>query len=87
VAGFPLFTDANVDGRLIRALIQRGWPVHRSVDTFAEDEDDDVLFEHAAKKNLVFVTNDEDLLAAGKRWLEKSHPFRMIYWEKSSKIE
>jgi hypothetical protein len=82
VPRFALFTDANVDGRLIRTLIQRGWPVHRSVDTFVEDEDDDVIFEHAAKKNLVFVTNDEDLLATGKRWLETDRSFRMIYWEK-----
>lgn len=80
--GFPLFTDANVDGRLVRALLQRGWQVNRSVDTFAEDEDDDVIFEHAAKENLVFVTNDEDFLASGKSWLEKNRSFRMIYWEK-----
>lgn len=79
---FALFTDANVDGRLIRALVQRGWEVKRSVDTFAQDEDDDVIFEHAAKANLVFVTNDEDLLALGTSWLEKNRPFRMIYWEK-----
>ena len=79
---FALFTDANVDGRLIRALVQRGWEVNRSVDTFVQDEDDDVIFEHAAKEKLVFVTNDEDLLASGKSWLEKNRAFRMIYWEK-----
>jgi len=82
VPRFALFTDANVDGRLVRALLQRGWQVKRSVDIFAEDEDDDVIFEHAAKENLVFVTNDEDVLAAGKRWLENNRSFRMVYWEK-----
>ena len=50
---FSLFTDANVDGRLVRALLQRGWEVNRSVDTFVQDEDDDVIFEHAAKEKLV----------------------------------
>ena len=79
---FALFADANVDGRLVRALLHRGWEVKRTVDTFAEDEDDDVILEHAAKESLVFVTNDEDLLASGKSWLEKNRSFRMIYWEK-----
>jgi len=82
VPRFSLFTDANVDGRLIRGLHQRGWEIKRAVDTFAQDEDDDVLFEHAAKENLVFVTNDEDLLAIGASWLEENRSFRLIYWEK-----
>lgn len=50
---FSLFTDANIDGHLIRALRQRGWELERAVDHFPQDEDDDVLFEHAAKENLV----------------------------------
>ena len=79
---FSLFTDANVDGRLIRGLRQRGWEIERAVDNFPQDEDDDVLFEHAAKENLVFVTNDEDLLASTLSWLEENRSFRMIYWEK-----
>jgi hypothetical protein len=82
VPRFSLFTDANVDGRLIRGLRQRGWEIERTVDNFAQDEDDDVLFEHAAKENLVFVTNDEDLLASTVSWLEENRSFRMIYWEK-----
>lgn len=79
---FSLFTDANVDGRLVRGLRQRGWDLHRAVDAFAQDEDDDVLFEHAVKNNLVFVTNDEDFLTLTASWLEENGSFRMIYWEK-----
>ncbi len=56
--------------------------IERAVDHFRQDEDDDVLFEHAAKENLVFVTNDEDLLASTVSWLEENRSFRMIYWEK-----
>jgi hypothetical protein len=82
VARFALFTDANVDGRLVRALLHSGWEVKRCVDVFVQDEVDDVIFEYAAKENLVFVTNDEDLLASAKSWLEKNRSFRMIYWEK-----
>jgi hypothetical protein len=60
VAGrFPLFTDADVHGPLIKALIERGWDVVRSVDTYPEGTDDKVLFEYAAKNARVFVTNDQ----------------------------
>ena len=81
---FSLFTDANVDGRLIRGLRQSGWEIERAVDNFPQDENDDVLFEHAAKENLVFVTNDEDLLASTVSWLEENRSYRMIYWEKKA---
>lgn len=45
---FPLFTDADVHGPLIKALTNRGWDVVRSVDTFLEGTDDEILFEYAA---------------------------------------
>ena len=41
-----------------------------------------MLFEHAATENLVFVTNDDDLLAIAASWLGEKRSFRMVYWEK-----
>ena len=46
---FPLFTDENVDGPLIKALTARGWDVLRAVDVFGERTDDAVLFAYAAE--------------------------------------
>jgi hypothetical protein len=51
---FAFFTDADVHGPLIKALIDRGWDIIRSVDTFPEGTDDEVLFEYAAQAERVF---------------------------------
>lgn len=74
MARFALFTDANVDGRLVRALLDSGWEVKRCVDVFVQDEDDDVIFEYAARENLVFVTNDEDSWPRGRAGSTKAYP-------------
>jgi hypothetical protein len=50
VAGrFPLYTDADVHGPLIEALILRGWDVLRAVDHCPEGTEDPVHFEEAAR--------------------------------------
>ena len=56
---FPLFTDIDVDGPLIKGLIRRGWDIVRVVDVLPGDTVDALLFEHAVKKKRVFVTNDK----------------------------
>lgn len=55
---FPLFTDENISGHLIKALSSRGWDVQRAVDAFGERTEDEVLFAHAAEQGRVFVTCD-----------------------------
>jgi hypothetical protein len=78
---FPLFTDADVHGPLIKALIERGWDIIRSVDTFPEGTDDEVQFEYATKAERVFVTNDQPAVVIAHRWLSEGRSFRgMITW-------
>ena len=78
---FPLFTDADVHGPLIKALTNRGWDVVRSVDTFLEGTDDEILFEYAANNGRVFVTNDQPAVDIAYRWLSEGRLFRgMITW-------
>lgn len=73
---FALFTDENVDGPLIKALVARGWDVVRAVDVFGERTDDDVLFAYAAKHGRIFVTGDRPAEAVAIRWLHEGRGFR-----------
>jgi hypothetical protein len=58
VAGrFPLYTDADVHGPLVDALIRVGWDVLRAVGAFPEGTDDDVHFERAVQLDRVMVSN------------------------------
>lgn len=72
---FPLFTDENVDGPLIKALITRGWDVVRAVDVFGERTDDASLFAYAAEEGRVFVTGDRPAEAIAIRWLREGRRF------------
>ena len=68
---FPLYTDENVKGALIKALRQGGWDVVRAIDVFPEGTDDEVHLEHAVKEDRVLVTNDEPLQATAHQWLSE----------------
>lgn len=81
--GFPLFTDENIDGPIIRGLRQRGWSVQHAEEEFGERTKDTPLFEYAAKKGLVFVSTDHDMLPLAKQWLLEGRRFRMIWWEQA----
>ncbi len=73
---FPLLTDENVGGPLIRALRARGWDLVRALDVFGENTDDDVLFAWAAEQGRVFVTDDRPAEAVAIRWLAAGRAFR-----------
>ena len=73
---FPLFTDACVRRQIVDGLQRRGWDVERAVDAFPEGTLDEVLFEHAAKVNRVFVTNDEKIRAIGEQWFSEGRAFQ-----------
>ena len=80
---FPLFTDIDVDGPLIKGLIRRGWDVVRAVDVLPGDTVDDVLFEYAVEKKRIFVTNDKLIHRIATRWMKEQRPFHgMVYWRK-----
>jgi hypothetical protein len=72
---FPLFTDENVDGPLIKGLIARGWDVVRAIDVFGERADDATLFAYAAEQGRVFVTGDRPSEAIAIRWLREARRF------------
>jgi hypothetical protein len=80
VPGFPLFTDNQVRGPLIKALRQQGRDVARAVDLFGQRNDDAELFAYAAKEGRVFLTCDEGIQAIAHDWLRQGRTdFRMIY--------
>ena len=79
---FPLLTDIDVDGRLVRGLVRVGWHVVRVVDTFPGDTLDNVLFEQAVEQNQAFVTNDKGMHRIGAEWIRKGQTFRMVFWAK-----
>ena len=78
---FPLFTDENIDGPIIRGLRQRGWDVLHAEEEFGEKTADAPLFEYASKEGRVFVSTDHDILPIASQWLREGRPFRMIWWE------
>jgi len=85
VAGrFPLFTDENIDGPIIRGLRQRGWDVKHASEEFGEKTKDAPLFEHAANEDRTFVSTDHDILSLAHRWLTKGRRFRLIWWEQAA---
>jgi hypothetical protein len=50
------------------------------VDFFGQENDDAVLFAHAAKEGRVFLTCDEGIQAIAHHWLRQGRTdFRMIY--------
>jgi len=84
VAGrFPLYTDNDIRGPLIKALGKQGWDIVRAVDTFPQGTPDDVHFEYAARSSRVFVSNDQPALDIANRWLQEGRFFRMITWPQS----
>jgi predicted nuclease of predicted toxin-antitoxin system len=80
---FPLFTDENIDGPIIRGLRQRGWDVQHATKELGEGTKDAPLFQLAASLDRVFVSTDKDMLKLGKDWLRAGRAFRMIWWEQS----
>jgi predicted nuclease of predicted toxin-antitoxin system len=82
VAGrFPLFTDENVDGPIIRGLRQRGWDVQHATEELGEETKDISLLEYATSLERVMVSTDKHLLHLGERWVEEGRDFRLIWWE------
>jgi hypothetical protein len=83
VAGFPLYTDADIHGPLVDALVLRGWDVLRAIDAYPEGTDDPTHFARAIQEGRVLVSNDLDQLLAATGRAERAEPFPgLIYWKK-----
>jgi hypothetical protein len=81
VAGrFPLYTDADVNGPVVQALVDHGWDVLRAIDAFPEGTADEVHFGYAARESRVMVANDIDVKLLAERWHAKQRPFRGLIW-------
>ena len=77
---FPLYTDTDIDGRVVKALVQAGWDVLRGIDSHPERTRDHVHFEHAASAGRVLVSNDFDMKAIAESWVADSRPFPGLVW-------
>ena len=81
MARFPIYTDADARGSLVKALKARGWDVVRAIDLFPKRTPDDLHFEKAAELGRVLVTNDQPAIDIANRWLSEGRPFAgMITW-------
>lgn len=78
---FPLYTDADVRGLLIKGLQKLGWDVLRAVEAFPEKTTDLTHFERAAALGRVLVTNDEDQDVIADQWYRAGKLFPgVIAW-------
>jgi hypothetical protein len=85
VAGrFPLYTDADVRGPLVKALANAGWDIVRAVDELTEGAEDMPHFERAVELGRVLVTNDAGQEASALRRYEAGRSFPgLIVWRQA----
>ena len=87
-ARFPLYTDADVRGPLIKALKRAGWDVTRAIDALPEGADDLPHFERAVALGRVLVTNDEDQEAIADQWYRDGRSFPgVVVWRQKTYSE
>lgn len=72
---FPIYTDADVKGSVVAALIRRGWDVLRGIDRFPEETPDLIHFQAAAAENRVLVSSDGDMRLIGDAGSERAVGF------------
>lgn len=77
---FPPYTDADIQGAVIKALQRAGWDVVRAIDAFPEGTKDLPHFERALKLGRVLVTNDDDQKQIAIRWYIEGRPFVGVVW-------
>lgn len=83
MAGFPLYTDADVHGPIVDALKRRGWDVLRAIDAYPKGTDDKVHFSRAIEERRVLVATDLDqLLAAQERVAAGAWFPGLIHWKR-----
>jgi len=81
VAGrFRLYSDTDVDGRVVKALRRAGWDLERGIDAHPERTSDPVHFVHAAATGRVLVSNDSDMKQLAESWAAEGKPFPGLVW-------
>lgn len=77
---FPLYTDADIQGAVVKALRRHGWDVLRAIEAFPEGTLDLPHFERAVAERRVLVTNDEDQKQIARQWYRVGRPFPGLIW-------
>jgi hypothetical protein len=77
---FSLYTDADVQNQVIKALKDAGWDVVRAIDEQPEGTADLTHFQRAAAQGRVLVTNDDDQKRIAFEWYAASRPFPGVVW-------
>ena len=77
---FPLYTDADIRGHVVKALGNAGWDLVRAIDQFAEGEDDPVHFDRAVALGRVLVTNDNGQRERASAWYRDGRRFPGLIW-------
>ena len=77
---FQLYTDTDVDGPVVKALIRAEWNIERGIDAHPERTLDQVHFEHAASAGRVLVSNDFDMKLLAENWFVEGRPFPGLVW-------
>lgn len=81
---FPLYTDADICGPLIDALIKQGWDVLRAVDAFPEGTADRTHFERAAQEGRALVAHDVHQRQIALEWIRAGRAFPgLITWRQT----
>jgi hypothetical protein len=81
---FPLYTDADIHGPVVEALIDAGWDVLRAIDALREGAPDAAHFERASREGRVYVANDRRIEPMAHAWLEEGRTFRgLICWPRA----
>lgn len=77
---FPLYTDADIQGPVVKALRGSEWDVLRAIEAFKERTLDPVHFSRAAELGRVLVTNDEGQRQRARDWFLEGRPFPGLVW-------
>lgn len=81
---FPLYTDADIQAAVVKALVQAGWDILRAIDAYAEGTEDLTHFERAIALGRVLVSNDDDQRQLARRFYREGRPFPgLIWWPQS----
>ena len=81
---FPLYTDADVHGPVVKALHLAGWDILRAIKAYREKTPDDVHFERAAQEGRVLVSNDIDMKMMAEAWFLEGRSFPgLVWWPRS----
>ena len=77
---FPLYSDADVQGPVVKALQRAGWDVTRAIEALPEGTSDPAQFENAVALGRVLVTNDEGLRQRARDWYAEGRTFPGVVW-------